>query len=92
MRILLIGSDGSLGSELLRQLKLNKLYTVYPFNKKKLDITLKEEIVKVFNKLKPQIVINCAAYTDVEKAEVEPAKAILVNGTSTSILLKPLMK
>lgn len=34
MRILLIGSDGSLGSELLRQLKLNKLYTVYPFNKK----------------------------------------------------------
>lgn len=34
MRILLIGSDGSLGSEFLRQLKLNKLYTVYPFNKK----------------------------------------------------------
>lgn len=86
MRILLIGSDGSLGSEFLRQLKLNKLYTVYSFNKKKLDITLKEEIVKVFNKVKPQIVINCAAYTDVEKAEVEPAKAILVNGTSTKYL------
>lgn len=36
--------------------------------------------------MKPQIVINCAAYTDVEKAEVEPAKAILVNGTSTKYL------
>ncbi|KEP30516.1 dTDP-4-dehydrorhamnose reductase [Bacillus safensis] len=86
MRILLIGSEGSLGSELLRQLKLNKLYNVFPFNKKKLDITLNQEIVKVFNKVKPQIVINCAAYTDVEKAEVEPAKAILVNGTSTKYL------
>lgn len=86
MRILVIGSDGTLGSELLRQLKLNKLYTVYAYNKKKLDITLNEEIVKVFNKVKPQVVINCAAYTDVEKAEVEPAKAILVNGTSTKYL------
>lgn len=86
MRILLIGSDGTLGSELLKQLKLNKLYTVYPYNKKKLDITLNEEIVKVFNKVKPQIVINCAAYTDVEKAEIEPAKAILVNGTATKYL------
>ncbi len=86
MRILLIGSKGTLGSELYRQLKQNKQYTVFPYHKKKLDITLNEEIDKVFYKVKPQIVINCAAYTDVEKAEGEPAKAILVNGTATKNL------
>src|SRR5690606_10182159 len=44
-----------------------------------LDITNEEEMKRVFMEIRPDYCINCAAYTDVEKAEEEPKKAFLIN-------------
>lgn len=78
--ILVTGADGQLGLTLK---KLQKSFPEFIFvfaSKEQLDITNKESISKVFNEFKPDYCINCAAYTNVEKAEEEPEKAFLVNG------------
>ena len=44
-----------------------------------LDITNEEEVNKVVSQLKPDIIIHCAAYTQVDKAESESDIAFLIN-------------
>ena len=51
--------------------------------KSHLDITNEVEVNKVVAFIKPEIIIHCAAYTQVDKAESEPDIAFLVNGIGT---------
>jgi dTDP-4-dehydrorhamnose reductase len=77
--ILVTGAEGQLGLTLQ---KLQKNYPEFTFvfaSKEQLDITKKESITKIFSEVKPEYCINCAAYTNVEKAEEEPEKAFLIN-------------
>lgn len=78
-RILLIGADGQLGGELQQHLSRADLFAV---NRQQLDLTAPEAIAQKVSQLKPQIIINAAAYTAVDKAESEPELAMLVNGTA----------
>lgn len=48
-----------------------------------LDITVPDQIKEVVRATAPDFVINCAAYTQVDKAEEEPDKAFLINGKGT---------
>ena len=67
MKVIIFGANGQLGNELFQVLKKN--YLVYGFSKEDCDICNKRELKKIFHNLKPDIVINAAAYTNVDEAE-----------------------
>ena len=68
MKILITGSNGMLAQEVKKQLKDgNDLICT---DVEDLDITNEEQVMNFITELKPQYIINCAAYTAVDKAEV----------------------
>lgn len=77
MRILLFGKNGQLGRELNRTLMcLGELVALdYP----EVDFENPLDVIKVVNQTKPDLIVNAAAYTNVDKAEEEPDKARLIN-------------
>lgn len=77
-KILLIGSDGMLGSELKQMLE--KKQVVYGTTIETLDITDKEAVLAKAKEIKPEYIINCAAYTNVDGCEVNEKLAMAVNG------------
>ena len=80
--ILITGAKGQLGSELK---EVSKNFYGYDFiftDIDSFDITSLEKISEFIKKSKPDWIINCAAYTLVDKAEVEPDQALLINGTA----------
>jgi dTDP-4-dehydrorhamnose reductase len=86
MNILITGAKGQLGGELLKQ-QPNGM-NVSSFDAKELDITklaMVQELVKATN---PQVIINAAAYTQVDKAENEPEQAYRVNVEGIANLAK----
>ncbi len=79
--ILVTGANGQLGSEIK---VISNDYAEYQFfftDFEELDITKKNEINKFVKTYKINIIINCAAYTAVDKAEDEKEKANLINVT-----------
>ncbi len=88
MRILVTGSNGQLGNE------LRELATQFPSweflftDEKELDITNELKVNEFFAAHNPKVVINCAAYTAVDKAESEKETAFLINATATGLLSK----
>lgn len=83
MKIVIIGAKGMLGKDLERVFFDFKLYLL---DKDELDITDKESVQKLFLNLKPSIVINAAAYTDVDGCEVNRELAMRVNGVAPGYL------
>ena len=77
MTILLCGSNGQLGKSIIISSK-NK-DNIVKINKNDLDISDFEKTRLYFEKYKPSIVINAAAYTNVDKAEIEKEKAYKAN-------------
>jgi dTDP-4-dehydrorhamnose reductase len=58
-------------------------YQVFALGKSELDITNEKEVYKKVTQIKPNIIIHCAAYTNVDKAESERDLAFLINGIGT---------
>jgi dTDP-4-dehydrorhamnose reductase len=85
MKILLTGSNGQVGFEL--QKKLNLLGEVIATDREELDLTDSDAIKKFINQTKPDIIINPAAYTAVDKAESEPDLAYLINVMAPEVLV-----
>lgn len=84
-KILVVGSKGQLGSELQ---ELSKEYSFHFcfFDFPEMDITNKELVNEKINSLKPDFLINCAAYTAVDKAETEKDIAFAINRDGVSNL------
>lgn len=80
--VLVTGAEGQLGSDLVLLLVLSG-YKVFGMGKSELDITNEEEVNKVVSFLKPEIIIHCAAYTQVDKAESDSDTVFLINGIGT---------
>ena len=79
LNILVTGSNGQLGSE-LREASLSYPYFSFFFTDiDELDITDQVKVDDYFREYNIDLVINCAAYTAVDKAEQEPDKAMLIN-------------
>jgi len=77
MKILVIGSKGMLGTDLMQGLSKTS-YEFIGLDIQDIDITKKEEMSKI-KKENPGIIINCAAYTNVDLAETEKEKCYSVN-------------
>lgn len=89
MKILIIGKNGQLGksiNKIKRQLKKN--YSLFFVGRGDLDLTYKKNIKSYFKKKKFDTIINCAAYTEVEKAETEPNLANQINNIAVEELAK----
>jgi len=80
--ILITGSNGQLGNELK---VVSKSFYGYDFiftDIDTLDITSEEKTSEFIKRTQPDWIINCAAYTLVDKAESDPDQAMLINGTA----------
>ena len=92
MRILVTGSKGQLGNEIH---VLAEDYPDFDFiytDVDELDITDQLKVEAFFVANKPQVIINCAAYTAVDKAETDEAIAYLINATAIENLSKSATK
>ena len=67
MKILITGSNGMLAQDLIPLLREG--HEVMPFSRQEMDITQKDVVLKNIRGAAPEIVINCAAYANVDKAE-----------------------
>ena len=76
--VLLIGGNGQLGKELVA-LAPKKNITVIPVDLPEINICKIETIEATFEKSNPDVIINCAAYTAVDKAEDDKELAYQVN-------------
>jgi dTDP-4-dehydrorhamnose reductase len=77
MRILLTGSSGQLGSECKEVLKDD--YEIISPNKEELDITSWDKVIMSIDQLSPDIILNCAAFTNVDECEKEKKLAERIN-------------
>lgn len=85
-KILITGSQGQLGSELQDLAPQFPQFVFHFFSRSQLSITDEQAVSKIFSDLQPQFVVNCAAYTAVDKAEEEKAEAIAINATAVGVL------
>jgi len=84
MRILLLGKNGQVGWELQRALApIGELSTL---DRTQVDLANPTALLSVLDKLQPQIIVNAAAYTAVDKAETEQKLAYAVNAETVRIL------
>ena len=77
MKILIAGSNGMLGQDLINELADDHI--VIAATSKIMDITNKKKVLKYVESIKPDVLINAAAYTDVDGCEVNVEKAYAVN-------------
>lgn len=79
MRILVTGANGQLGNEMQILAKENLLHTYYFTDVQELDICDKEAVWNFISENKIELIVNCAAYTAVDKAEDNPELARQLN-------------
>ncbi|RMG87622.1 MAG: NAD(P)-dependent oxidoreductase, partial [Candidatus Dadabacteria bacterium] len=77
IRVVVTGGEGQLGRALAREAPEGWDLRVLP--RSRLDVTDPEEVRAVLGSLRPQWVVNAAAYTRVDQAEAEPERAAAVN-------------
>lgn len=85
-RILVTGTGGQVGFELLRS--LSPLGEVVAADRQRCDLTDPGAVERLIREVAPTIIVNPAAYTAVDKAESEPALAMAVNAEAPAVLAR----
>lgn len=80
MKILLLGRDGQVGTALTSILA--PLGEIAAYGRAGADFTRPDDVAQLVHRERPDVIVNAAAYTAVDKAESEPEIATLVNATS----------
>jgi len=86
MRVMLLGAGGMLGHDLV--VTAPRDVALFSSTRAKLDITNYAAIAARVTEVRPDIIINAAAYTAVDRAESEPDLALKVNGEAVGELGK----
>lgn len=84
MKILLTGRNGQLGWELERS--LSAIAEVAAFDRNGADLSHPERLAALVAQVRPDVIVNAAAYTAVDRAEQEPELANTVNGEAVAAL------
>jgi dTDP-4-dehydrorhamnose reductase len=90
MRILLLGKGGQVGWELQRSLATLGELTALDFDSTELsaDFTRPESLAATVRTVRPDVIVNAAAHTAVDKAESEPELARAINATAPGVLAR----
>jgi len=86
MKVLVIGSDGQLGLEFQKISNSCNSLSWFFSTIKTLDLLKLDSISSFLNDIKPSVIINCAAYTSVDKAETESELADIINYKAVDII------
>jgi dTDP-4-dehydrorhamnose reductase len=89
-RILLIGRDGQLGAELYPH--LTPLGEVTRMGRDQVDLTVPDQLRQAIRQVTPQVIVNAAAYTAVDRAESEPDLAKAINATAPTVMAEEAQK
>jgi dTDP-4-dehydrorhamnose reductase len=84
MKIVITGARGQLGKDCAEVLAIK--HTVYPFGSGELDISDRQQVSALLDSIKPDAVINCAAYTAVDACEENKEDCWRVNAVGAGIL------
>jgi dTDP-4-dehydrorhamnose reductase len=84
MRLMVTGANGQVGWELNRSLMV--LGNVVALDRRQCDLSRPEQLPKLISDLKPNVIVNAAAYTAVDDAEREETLATTVNGTAVGVM------
>lgn len=88
MRVLVTGAQGQLGTDMVLCLERHPThYQVYGYGRIDLDITNVPQVAKIFELVKPDVVIHTAAYTQVDQAETNRDLAYAINALGTRNLV-----
>jgi dTDP-4-dehydrorhamnose reductase len=85
MRVLITGAGGMVGGALAEHCR-GRGDDVLAYDREGLDITDERAAREAMGRLKPETVINCAAWTDVDGCELDPQRAFLVNSQGVEVL------
>ena len=83
-KIVVTGADGQLGAELV--VALRAIGDVVATTRATLDVSNAQSVADAFASIRPDIVVNAAAYTAVDRAETERAQAFAVNANGPGLL------
>jgi dTDP-4-dehydrorhamnose reductase len=84
MRLLVIGANGQISWELTRSLR--PLGEVVAMDRKRCDLSRPERLPEIIRDARPDVLVNAAGYTAVDRAEDDERMATLVNGTAAGVL------
>ena len=85
MTILVTGATGQLGAAFARK-AWRKEHSVVALDRRALDLTKATSVENTIQQLKPSVILNCAAYNDVDGAEDDPVTALSVNAFGVRVL------
>ena len=86
MKILLFGSQGQLGQSLTQT--LNNSYELYLSHRDDCDLSVSDGIESLIDRVKPDLIINAAAYTQVDAAEHNREEAFAINAKAPEVMAK----
>lgn len=86
MKILVTGADGQLGYDVVKQLQERNI-SYYKLTRQEADLALHEKVEEIVMSFRPQVIIHCAAYTNVESAELNPEECRDINVGATKLLV-----
>jgi dTDP-4-dehydrorhamnose reductase len=84
MKVLLTGSTGQVGYELARSLQ--GVGEVVAVDRGEMDLSNLDQVREVIRRVQPQLIVNPAAYTAVDKAESEPELAFRINAEAPAVM------
>ena len=84
MKILLTGANGQLGYELLRCLQ--GLGEIVACDRERLDLANLDQVRDAVKTVAPDLIVNAAAYTAVDRAETEPELALRINAQAPGVM------
>ncbi|HKP73618.1 MAG TPA: dTDP-4-dehydrorhamnose reductase [Pyrinomonadaceae bacterium] len=85
MKVLITGAGGMVGRALVAHCAARG-DQVFAHERASLDITKPDDVREVFERERPDTVVNCAAWTDVDGCELNPERAVLINSEAVETL------
>src|SRR6185437_5660191 len=83
-RVLIVGAAGQVGRELQRSFA--GAGDIFCYTRKEVDLVSEEQVRRMVRETAPEIILNAAAYTAVDRAESEPELAMAINARAPRIL------
>ncbi|MCL6572533.1 MAG: dTDP-4-dehydrorhamnose reductase [Bacillus sp. (in: Bacteria)] len=87
MKVLVTGAAGQLGQDVVKELA-RKNHEAIGIDRDEVDITIEADVQVYINEVKPDVILHCAAYTNVDAAEENEEVAYQINAAGTEYLAK----